>query len=246
LLLIAVAVALHFNCCDWRLPRWDYSPILDEYVCVPYDNALIGFIHAGSAFRTSLGPEGALYDLDSAAWWGIHVPLLLGCAGVLAVAGQCAPQRYKMAVRRRIATVAARYSPWWAAAAPTILLTLFMGSSLVGGTIYVAHTAKPTSVAPTKDTHVADLAAVGGSKAEAAADDKPTGGVLARLASFFSESSPSEHSASSSTWGSSNLYYSSPNTAPVSTPEPSTFALLAVGAFGILAYAWRRRRKQSA
>ncbi len=156
-LLIAVAIALHFACCDWRLPRWEYSPWSHSHVRTHYDNELIGFVHAGSLFRTVVGPEGAMYDLEQAAWWGVYVPLLLIFVGALMLFVRLAPEAYTEPLRRRIAAVIPGRSRRLVGDTMIILVTLFMGSTLVAGTTYVAQVAKPTLVQPQNDAYCASI-----------------------------------------------------------------------------------------
>jgi hypothetical protein len=76
LLLIAVAIGVHFTCYQWRPLGWDDSPSLHN----PYD-------HAGG-ISLSLSPEDAPCNLASAFWWGVFMPVLLGIVGMLFVLRQ--------------------------------------------------------------------------------------------------------------------------------------------------------------
>ena len=136
---IVLALALHFWCCDWRLPRYEHSATEHRMISVPYKNQLVGFIHAGTIFQTESSSSGTLYDLESAAWWGIHVPVMLSFAGVLAILGPWVAKERQGFLRRRfrvLPVLQQRHKP--AGLAYVLFLSLFLSGTAVVGASYIA------------------------------------------------------------------------------------------------------------
>jgi len=237
---LALAVALHFWCCDWRLPRWEYSPAFKREVRVSYDNELIWFMHAGSQFRTPCD-EGAVYDLGQAFWWGLFTPLLMGVCGALTLAGQYDRASFHQNLCRRLAVPIRKHGPSMAATGTLVVATLLAAGTVVGGAVVVRVATAPTLVGPANDSYVGDLWA-GADDGESWAD------WLAGLGEWLSSESPPPlpppEPERRITFASSS---SRENSFFQPVPEPSIMALLgSLAVSGLVFGAWRRWRKRIA
>lgn len=224
-MLLAVAVALHFWCCQWKLPRVQWSSTNREYVWKPYDNQLVGFINASARFRNGIDADGAQYDLGGAAAWGLHVPMLMLSVALVLFLSLCTPKSVRKVARQLQPAFFERWGLKTVLASCVIFLMVVDTASSAASQWIV-------SVSKNNDSALAD----------SGAPCSLTTYIFGVQSSGGAPSASSSSGSDRSSWFSSSdrpAYTSGEGTNSV--PEPSTYAMLGAGAISLLVFAWRKR-----
>jgi len=214
--LIIAALTVHFLCCDWRLPKREYLGS-GQYENVFFGNQLFGYVHAGAPFRT-LVREGSRYNLSSAFWLGVQLPVLMTFVGMMALLSELAPGERSVFMKRCRARPLGNYGgDIWN-------ITLSVVMVMVMGVLHFSFAHESGGVVIVKSSEDSlDYSNV-------VLSDTGSSRNLWSLPSVSPDESWSDESSDDST---------------VIVPEPSTFILLTMGVVGLLAYGWRRRRAGS-